>query len=98
MKKKQNSKNTEVQNTKSQQNEDLSNTTVNNPSLVEGDIEVTQVTDTPFQVVGNGENYFVMCGKYRVSQVFDSKEKALEDATIISWNRIMQVFNVITEK
>lgn len=76
-----------------QQGESL-DTTDNLESLVDGSTTIDKVEKTPFSIVGQDGNYFVMCGKYRVSSVFDNKEDALKDAEIINWERIMQVLIV----
>ena len=56
------------------------------------------VEESPFTVVGNDENGWVgTMGKYRVTEQFGSKEEAIKDVEVITWNRIVQVLILINQ-
>ena len=57
-----------------------------------------EVEESPFTVVGNDENGWVgTMGKYRITEQFDSKEEAIKDVEVITWNRIVQVLILVNQ-
>lgn len=54
-----------------------------------------EVPNTPFTVAKNGEEYFVLMGKYRFTEALKSKGEAWKEAEKMSWTRIMQVISVM---
>lgn len=78
--------------------EKKSNTTDNKDYL----IEYEEQENTPFTVVKKVEenddiNYYVMFGKYRISEAIKDQEEARKNAKIIDWWKIMSVAHVIAE-
>lgn len=59
--------------------------------------EMEPVEQTPFHIVRTEADWFVVIGKYRVSDRHDTKEEALKDAKTIDWNKIITVMTVILE-
>lgn len=55
------------------------------------------VIKTPFTVIKNDDKYFVTMGMYKMSQIFASLEDAIEDAEQITWDRIVNVIQVMIE-
>lgn len=56
-------------------------------------IERHHIEDSPFMVITNNEDglsYGIM-GKYRMTELFSSKEECIEEMSKITWNRIIQV-------
>lgn len=56
-------------------------------------IERHHIEDSPFMVITNNEDglsYGVM-GKYRMTELYNSKEECIEEMSKITWNRIIQV-------
>lgn len=56
-------------------------------------IERHHIPDSPFMVITNTEDglsYGVM-GKYRMTELYNSKEECIEEMSKITWNRIIQV-------
>ena len=57
-----------------------------------------EVEESPFTVVGNDENGWVgTMGKYRITEQFNSKEEAIKDVEVITWNRIVQVLILVNQ-
>ena len=54
-------------------------------------LKVTQIEDTPFACLKNDDKYYLVLGKYRLTQELKSEEECKEAATDASWNRIMQI-------
>lgn len=66
-------------------------------------IEYKEVENTPFTIVKKVEendeiNYFVLFGKYRISEALKTEEEATEQATTIDWWKIMSVAHAIAEQ
>lgn len=61
-------------------------------------LNVEKVPETPFTIVSYDDKYFVALGKYKMSDVFRTKEEALENVKDASWDRIMQVIAVTIEE
>lgn len=66
-------------------------------------IEYKEVENTPFTVVtlekenSEEKEYYVMFGKYRLSNDLGTFEKAMEEAETIDWWKIMGIAHAITE-
>ena len=55
-----------------------------------------QITDTPFELVGNEERgYFIAIGKYKVSQNYSDKETAIDDAKYPAWDILLNVMSLM---
>lgn len=60
------------------------------------------IENSPFQLVtikdeNDVEIFFVCMGDWRISEKFNSKKEAREDALKFSWNRLMQVLIVVDD-
>ena len=58
-------------------------------------VDRTEIEDTPFVVIGVKDEYFVSMGAYRITEPVATKAEAVEEAKVISWNRIVQVIMLI---
>lgn len=54
-------------------------------------LKVTPIEDTPFACLKNDDKYYLVLGKYRLTQDLKSEEECIEASTDASWNRIMQI-------
>lgn len=57
----------------------------------------TEIEDSPFVVVTSEEGSFVAMGKYRLSEIFEHEETAINEANQITWNRIIQVMMILKQ-
>jgi len=78
---------------------ELSNTLQNAEQEIKQDylIEREEVNGTPFTLVKQNENWYVLLGKYRLSEAYQEKEEALKDANRNDWMRTMQVVGIMIE-
>ena len=67
-----------------------------NDSSVE--LEFTQIEDTPFTIVKQGDKYFSVIGKHRITEDYLSKEICEAETTKLSWTRINQLIWIVLEK
>ena len=58
-------------------------------------VEKIEVEGTPFTIVKNEELWYILLGKYRLTEGYESKELALDEANTINWNKILQVCIII---
>lgn len=58
-------------------------------------IEYHEIKDTPFTIARQDKDWFVLMGKYRLTQNLQTKEEAIKEARSKSWIRIMQVINIM---
>ncbi len=66
-------------------------------------IKYEEVKNTPFQTVrveneDDTVEYYVMFGKYRISEKMKSEEEAKKEAKTIDWWKIMSVCHAIAEQ
>lgn len=61
-------------------------------------IERKPINETPFTAVKYDGKWFVMMGRYKMSEDLGSEEACIEDAKDASWHRIMQVMGVMIEE
>lgn len=61
-------------------------------------IEKTDVEDTPFMIISTEEGHFIVMGENRLSEPYKNKAEALTAAKKITWNRIVQVILIISDK
>lgn len=54
-----------------------------------------EIKDSPFVVVTVKEGSFGTLGKYRLTEVFKTKDEAIIAMEKITWNRIIQVMSLI---
>lgn len=60
--------------------------------------KIHELKDLPFTIVEFDNQYFVALGKYRLSHMFKSIQKAREDARKITWTRLIQVIHIIQQE
>lgn len=60
--------------------------------------EVKILENTPFAIVKVDDQYFVACGKYRLTGLMDNMEDATEYAYRIDWNNITAVIGIIVQE
>lgn len=80
--------------TTSKQQQELLDTTDKNSYLV----EFEEIEGTPFTAVKEMENWFIVMGKYRLSEPFENKETAIEWSKIIDWNKITTVMTILLKE
>lgn len=68
----------------------------NNKGLNSSEL-IQYVEGTPFAVVESEEGFFVIMGKYRMSESFQKSSEAIKDAKRITWMRILQVIGATIE-
>jgi len=56
-----------------------------------------EIKDTPFMLIGNEEGWFIVMGKYRLTEAFEHKKDAKKSVENITWNRVVQVMMIIAE-
>lgn len=54
-------------------------------------LKVTPIEDTPFACLKKDDKYYLVLGKYRLTEDLKSEEECIQASTDASWNRIMQV-------
>ena len=70
---------------------------MNKPVLSSDEI-VRKVEETPFHILESEKGYCIVIGKYRLTDWYKTQAEAYEDAEKITWNRIIQVIAVLTQK
>lgn len=58
-------------------------------------IKTTPIPDTPFTVLKYHNDYYLTMGKYRLTKALPSQNACLKAATDASWNRILQVMQIM---
>lgn len=87
-----------MKSTLSKQSQENADTLDKQNSNSEELIERTEIKDSPFVVTTVGVGSFVTMGKYRLTEVFDRKEEAIQNAELITWNRLIQVIILLNEE
>jgi len=54
-------------------------------------IKRNNIKDSPFECINIGDEYFVVCGKYRLTDIFKSEEEAIGNIEPKTWNNIIKV-------
>lgn len=57
--------------------------------------EVDPIQGSPFSVVRVEDKYFLALGKYRLTELNESKEDILATVNDVDWNRLLAVMNVV---
>lgn len=60
--------------------------------------EIIQVDNTPFTIVRQDEEWFLLMGNYVLEKNLQTKEEALKESERFDWTRVMQVIAVMLEK
>lgn len=60
-------------------------------------IERIEIKDTPFTAVRVENQWFLSMGKYRITEPTEDKEECMKEAENTTWNRIMQVVQIMVE-
>lgn len=79
-------------------NGNANETTNNKSNSNEELLEQIPVENTPFTVIRQEKDYFVVMGKYRLTEKLETKEQALEAALDESWFRLMQIMRIMIEE
>ena len=58
-------------------------------------VEFKQVKETPFTLAKQNEEWYILLGKYRLSEGYETEKEAEKEAKRVCWNKIMQVNSVI---
>ena len=58
-------------------------------------VEKIEVENTPFTIVKNEGLWYILLGKYRLTEGYEDKEEVLKEANTINWNKILQVCIII---
>lgn len=61
-------------------------------------VEQTKIEGTPFTAIRIDEKYFLTLGKYRLTNQLTSLEECKLEAQDASWDRIMQVIQIMIEE
>lgn len=59
-------------------------------------IKRENIADSPFEVITTEKGSFGVMGKYRITP-YGEKEEIIEDLNKITWNRLIQVIQLILE-
>ena len=68
-------------------NTDLMSKNEKNTKLV----EFKEVKKTPFTLAKQNEEWYILLGKYRLSEGYETEKEAEKEAKTVCWNKIMQV-------
>lgn len=60
-------------------------------------VEYIEVKDTPFTVARNDKDWYLLMGKYRLTEALKTKEEAMGAVNTQRWIRIMQVINIMID-
>lgn len=60
-------------------------------------ISRVDIKDTPFTIITTEEKHFGAMGRYRITELYNTYEEAVEETKKITWNRIVQVIQLVTE-
>lgn len=58
-------------------------------------IEYHKVEGTPFTIARNGKEWFVLMGKYRLTEDVKTRRNAMQNALKMTWDRMMQVMQIM---
>lgn len=61
-------------------------------------IDQEPIANTPFTVITTENGNFCAMGLYRVTEVYPTKNEAIEAATALTWNNLVTVMMIIAEK
>ena len=60
-------------------------------------VEYIEIEGTPFTAVKEGGSWFLVMGRYRLTEALTSKEEAIKEGANQTWWRIMQVVKIMIE-
>ncbi|AXH75056.1 MAG: hypothetical protein [Microviridae sp.] len=61
-------------------------------------VEKIQIENTPFHAIRMDDKWFLVMGKYRLSEPVQTLEEVKADAADASWFRIMQLIQIMLEE
>lgn len=70
-------------------------TNANEATVNEELLKVEQIEETPFAALKQDKEWYLILGKYKLTQALKSKEECEEAAKDASWNRVMQVVAIV---
>lgn len=59
------------------------------------DEEAHEIKGTPFTIARHKTEWYVLIGKYRITEGFATKEEAIEDSKRTDWERHLQIIDVV---
>ena len=60
-------------------------------------VEMHRIANTPFTAVKANDEWFLIMGKYRLSEKLESKEACEEMVKDTSWDMLMRIMHIIVE-
>ena len=78
---------------KSQLNVKEANNTDSNSEI----IKRKDIKNSPFIIITVEKGSFGTMGKYRITEIYETPEEVEEELKEITWNRIIQVIQLLTE-
>lgn len=61
-------------------------------------VKRTPVENSPFQIITTNGKSFVVLGKYRITQEFDTEEECMKAINPITWERLIQVCILVADE
>lgn len=61
-------------------------------------IKREDIKDSPFHLISTEKGHFVSVGEYRITELRETREQALDDIKDITWNRIVQIVLILMEQ
>lgn len=58
-------------------------------------LEFIPIEDTPFTAARNDKDWYLMIGKYRLTEKMESLEAVIENSKNTSWDRLIAIFEVV---
>lgn len=60
--------------------------------------EIETIDEGPFSAIRSDDKWFLALGKYRISELKDSKAEVLKDSEDMGWLRFMQVMSIVAKE
>ena len=60
---------------------------------VNSNLTYNPIDNTPFAVVKQGNEYWIILGSYVIEKGYTNEKEAIESAKDFSWNRVMQMIS-----
>lgn len=58
-------------------------------------IQREDVENTPFQVITINKESFGVFGKYRITEMYHTKQQCKAELQVINWNRLIQIMTLV---
>ena len=63
------------------------------PNNVNSNLTYNPIENTPFAVVKQENEYWIILGSYVIEKGYTNEKEAIESAKAFSWNRVMQMIS-----